>query len=82
VGGNLTDPRTRHRGPRASDPLDTKVDALHSQLDDGPCITALRDHHTVHIDDMSQLTPWPKFAKAALELGVRCSLSLQPFVRD
>ena len=49
-----------------SDPLVTKLDALHSQLDDGPCITALRDHHTVHIDDMSQQTPWPKFAKAAL----------------
>jgi hypothetical protein len=30
---------------------------------------------------MSQPTHWPKFAAAALELGVQCSLSFQPFVR-
>jgi hypothetical protein len=63
-----------------SDPLVAKLDALQSELNEGPCITALREHHTVHIDDMSQPTPWPKFAEAALELGVRCSLSFQLFV--
>ena len=63
-----------------SDPLVASLDALQSELDEGPCITALREHHTVHIDDMSQHTQWPRFAKAALELGVRCSLSFQLFV--
>ena len=63
-----------------SEPHVASLDALQSELDEVPCITALREHHTVHIDDMSQHTQWPRFAKAALELGVRCSLSFQLFV--
>src|ERR1700759_5176489 len=34
-------------------PLVAKLDALQSKLDEGPCITALREHDTVHIDDMA-----------------------------
>ena len=64
-----------------SDPLVASLDALQSELDEGPCITALREHHTVHIDDMSQHTQWPRSAQAALKLGVRCSLSFQLFVQ-
>lgn len=63
-----------------TDPLVAKLDALQSELDDGPCITALRTHRTVHIDDMSQPTQWPAFATAALELGVRSLLSFELFV--
>ncbi|MGZ5395548.1 MAG: GAF and ANTAR domain-containing protein [Mycobacterium sp.] len=63
-----------------TDPLVTKLDALQSEIGEGPCITALRDHHTVHIDDMSHETRWPRFAEAALELGVHSSLSFQLFV--
>jgi hypothetical protein len=61
-------------------PLVAKIVELQSELDEGPCITALREHHTVLIDDMSQEARWPRFAKAALELGVRTSLSFQLFV--
>ena len=64
-----------------SDPLVTKLDALQSELDEGPCIAALREHRTIRIDDMSQPTHWPKFAAAALEFGVQCSLSFLLFVR-
>jgi GAF domain-containing protein len=63
-----------------TDPLVAKLDALQSELDEGPCISALREHRTVHIDDMSQDTQWPRFAEAALGLGVQCSLSFQLFV--
>lgn len=63
-----------------TDPLVAKIDELQSELDEGPCITALRECHTVHIDDMSQETRWPRFAAAALKLGVRTSLSFQLFV--
>jgi putative methionine-R-sulfoxide reductase with GAF domain len=65
-----------------SDPLVTKLDAVQSELDQGPCIAALREHHTVHVADMSQQTSWPEFAEAAMTLGVRSSLSFQLFVRS
>jgi GAF domain-containing protein len=64
-----------------TDPLVAKLDVLQSELNEGPCITALLEHHTVRIDDMSQDTRWPKFAQAAVELGVRSSLSFPLFVR-
>ncbi|WP_370329780.1 GAF and ANTAR domain-containing protein [Mycolicibacterium hippocampi] len=63
-----------------SDPLVAVLDGLQSSLDEGPCLDALRDHHTVHIDDMSMEPRWPRFTAAAVEHGVRSSLSFQLFV--
>lgn len=65
-----------------SDPLVTKLDALQSELDQGPCISVLREQRTVHIKDVAEHTAWPEFAKAALTLGVHCSLSFQLFAKD
>src|SRR5690348_3565942 len=36
-----------------------KLDELQSQLNDGPCLTALRKHHTVQVDDMRADPRWP-----------------------
>lgn len=63
-----------------TDPIVAKLDDLQSHLGDGPCITALKDHHTVRIDDMGTDGRWPQFAKQAMELGVRSLLSIQLFV--
>ncbi|MGZ8801547.1 MAG: GAF and ANTAR domain-containing protein [Mycobacterium sp.] len=69
--------------PRApSDPLVAELDELQSSLDEGPCVDALRVHHTVHIDDMTTETRWPRFTAAATERGVRSSLSFQLFVNS
>lgn len=65
-----------------SDPLVAKLDVLQSELGQGPCITALRQHRTVHIDDMSLDRRWPEFAEAAAAAGVHSSLSFQLFVRE
>jgi GAF domain-containing protein len=65
-----------------TDPIVTKLDELQSELGDGPCLTALRDRHTVQIDDMSTDTRWPQFARQATELGVYSLLSFQLFVRS
>lgn len=69
--------------PRApSDPLVAELDELQSSLDEGPCVDALRVHHTVHIDDMTTEPRWPRFTAAATERGVRTSLSFQLFVNS
>ncbi|MGH3627943.1 MAG: GAF and ANTAR domain-containing protein, partial [Sciscionella sp.] len=59
-----------------------KLDALQVELDQGPCLSALRHEHTVQIDDMKSETRWPRFAARAAELGVHAALSFQLYVRD
>ncbi|MGW0163501.1 GAF and ANTAR domain-containing protein [Mycobacterium sp. NPDC003323] len=67
--------------PRApSDPVVAKLDILQGELNEGPCLSALREHHTVLIDDMAAETRWPRFAAAASELGAHSLLSFQLFV--
>jgi len=75
----------RGRRAEAKVPTDStvaKLDELQSELDDGPCIPALREHHTVQIDDMSSETRWPQFTRQATELGVFRLLSFQLFVES
>lgn len=76
VHGRVIEPRV------PTDALVTKLDGLQSELNEGPCISALRESRTVHIADMSQHRRWPQFAEAALTLGVHSSLSFQLFVDE
>jgi GAF domain-containing protein len=64
-----------------SDPLVTELDQVQISLDEGPCLSALREHQTVLIDDMATETRWPRFTRAAMERGARSLLSFQLFVR-
>ncbi|MCV7435070.1 GAF and ANTAR domain-containing protein [Mycolicibacterium bacteremicum] len=67
--------------PRApSDPLVATLDLLQTELDEGPCLSSLREHHTVLIADMAAETRWPRFTASALDLGVHSLLSFQLFV--
>jgi transcriptional regulator with GAF, ATPase, and Fis domain len=65
-----------------TDPIVAKLDELQNELSDGPCITALREHHTVLIDDMSRETRWPEFVREAVSLDVHSLLSFQLFVES
>ena len=65
-----------------SDQLVAELDQLQTRLDEGPCLDALREHHTVQIDDMATEMRWPRFAQAAVERGVRSLLSFQLFVHS
>ena len=65
-----------------SNPTIAALDELQSGLNEGPCLSALREHHTVHIADMRTETRWPAFAREAQQLGVLSLLSFQLFVRS
>jgi transcriptional regulator with GAF, ATPase, and Fis domain len=65
-----------------SDPLVAELDALQTRFDEGPCLSALREHHTVEIGDMTTEDRWPRFARAAAEHGVKSLLSFQLFVHS
>jgi GAF domain-containing protein len=59
-----------------------ELDQLQSDLNQGPCLTALREYHTVHIDDMRTETRWPDFGREAQQRGMLSMLSFQLFVRS
>jgi GAF domain-containing protein len=65
-----------------SDPLVAKLDALQSELNEGPSLSALREYRTVLIDDMSLESRWPTFSQRATELGVRSLLSFQLYTHQ
>jgi GAF domain-containing protein len=64
------------------DPLVSKLDELESEQGEGPCLSALREHHTVVIDDMITESRWPRFCALAADLGVRSLMSFELFVTD
>jgi GAF domain-containing protein len=59
-----------------------ELDQLQSDLNQGPCLTALREFRTVHIDDMRTDTRWPDFSREAQQRGMLSMLSFQLFVRS
>ncbi len=52
-----------------------EADALQYQLDEGPCLTAAATRQLVRIDDLSTDARWPKWAAAALPLGLHAAMS-------
>lgn len=68
------------RAPSAT--LVAELDVLQSDLNEGPCLSALRERRTVLIPDMAAESDWPQFARAAYARGVRSLLSFQLFVQD
>jgi GAF domain-containing protein len=59
-----------------SDPLAARVDKVQYELDDGPCLHAVRDGHTVRIEDTAEKARWPEFEARAASQGIRSCLAL------
>ncbi len=56
-----------------------QVDRHQYELDEGPCVSSSRNARTVRADDLSVDPRWPRFAAAAVPLGVHAMLSVQLF---
>jgi GAF domain-containing protein len=52
------------------------LDETQYSAGDGPCLSAIREQAVVHVPDLSDEDRWPAFRAAALEAGVRSSLSV------
>ncbi len=75
VGKNLLE------SPAASDDIGPAVDAIQLEVDEGPCVDAIREHRTVVTDDLASETRWPQFSRRAVETtGVRSMLAFRMFV--
>jgi transcriptional regulator with GAF, ATPase, and Fis domain len=65
----------------SSDRLVAELDEAQASFDEGPCLSALREHQTVLIEDMAAETRWPRFTRAAAQRGAQSLLAFQLFVR-
>ena len=67
--------------PAASDDVPRTVDAIQSETDEGPCLSAIREHEVFRTGDLSQETRWPNFsARAHRETGITSMLCFRLFV--
>lgn len=70
------------RAVAATSPLVARLDQAQSDLNEGPCLSSLREQTTVRSDNMTTEQRWPQFTAAALAEGVRSMLSVQLYVKD
>ena len=60
-----------------------QIDMLQHKLDEGPCLDALRQDHTVLSNDLSKDDRWPSWGPQVVErLGLRSSVSYRLFSTD
>ena len=60
-----------------------QIDMLQHELDEGPCLDALRQDHTVLSHDLSKDDRWPRWGPQVVErLGLRSSVSYRLFSTD
>ena len=75
-GRRVTSPASSHDVPRV-------VDRIQSEVQEGPCIQAIRDHEVFRTGDLSAEERWPRFARRAHdETGVLSVLSVRLFVEE
>lgn len=69
----------RIQTPAATTELAAQLHTLQYELNNGPCLDAAWEQHTVHIQDMRTEDRWPRFAAAAAKQGMRSMLCFQLF---
>ena len=65
-----------------TDPLVFALDDMQCAVDEGPSLTAMREGHTVIIDDAESEHRWPSFMPSAINMGLRSHLGLPIYVQD
>jgi GAF domain-containing protein len=81
VGGGLSCGMTMQPSGRpvtvaCSDQVAARVDEVQYELDDGPCLHAMRDGSVVRIEDTMEKARWPEFEAQAASHGIRSCLAL------
>lgn len=75
-------PRRRLLTRVASSEVIRRLEELQYAFGEGPCLTSAREEVTVRCDDLAEEPRWPRFAAAAVDVGVRSMLSVQLFVEE
>lgn len=66
--------------PSATDRYPILLDRIQMREDEGPCWSAVREHHTIRIDDLAADGRWPRYRREALhQTPIRSALSFRLF---
>lgn len=65
-----------------SDEIARQSDQAQDELQEGPCLDALREHQVVIVNDLGQESRWPRFAARVAQLGIGSMVSFRLFVRE
>jgi GAF domain-containing protein len=67
----------------ATDQLVWDLDQLQYELNEGPCLEAIRDCGVVEVNNLAEHeSHWPRFVPRALALGLRAQMGLRLYVDD
>lgn len=61
-------------------PLPVQIEAVQTELGQGPCLDSIYEQATVRLSDTATDQQWPAFSRRALALGVRSMLAIQLYV--
>ncbi len=65
-----------------TDQLVWKLDTLQYELDQGPCVDAIRDSSVVVVEAMRHQQRWPRFTRQAAQLGLRAQMGLRLYTDE
>jgi GAF domain-containing protein len=66
----------------ATGELVLRLDSLQYGLDEGPCVSSLREEPVLVVDHVSHQQRWPRFVPEAVKLGLRSQMALRLYVDD
>jgi GAF domain-containing protein len=66
----------------ATDPLVWELDHLQYTVDEGPCLSALRETPVVVVPDLRREQRWPRYLSSALRTGLRSQMAVRLSVGD
>jgi GAF domain-containing protein len=59
-----------------------ELDALQYDLDEGPCVSSLREEPVIVVDHLRHAQRWPQFVPQALKLGLKSQMALRLYVDE
>jgi len=65
-----------------TDPLTYKLDQAQYDLNEGPCLDAVRGEPFQRVDDMPQEHRWPRYAEAAVGEGVHSQMAVELYADE
>ena len=69
--------------PASSNEVPMIVDRIQAEVDEGPCLDAIKEHEIFLTGDLAAEERWPRFARRAnAETGVSSILSIRLFVEE
>lgn len=69
--------------PASSDEIPRVVDKIQTEVGEGPCLDAIREHEVFQTGDLASEERWPRFAaRAHAETGIQSILAVRLFVEE